>query len=425
MSSRQSRRQLGTLVWSAGLLSMLVACRDAEPAPAVVPDFDTGPLVTASADLRTIDNSAPAWGDASRWTVGDTPTLELADSMTPFAGLAPVLRLSDGRIVVAVGSQQSIRIYDKSGKVLSTLGGPVADEGPFHGLGWVGRGAADTILAYDFVARRFALYDRTGKFARFAKLQQGEGEAFAEPIASYPDGSVLFRIGGPRTPFVAAPGTVVRDSAAYVRYGTDGVPAAMLGAFPQGETFGVQVRPGAAPSPFPVPYGLWTSAALRGDDLLIGTGASFEIAAIGPDGTPLSLLRAPIERAAVTPEAAREYTASAVARLQRGAASMQTELDTTFLQAIERAPFPSRKPAFGRLVVDRTGALWVSEPFTPPAEPSRWTVFSPEGQWLGSVTTPAGFRIDEIGKDYVLGVWRQEDGAERVRMYPLSRGSGT
>ena len=422
MSDRPSRIRVEPLAWTAGLLTVLVGCGGTEHAPAAVPEFDTGPLVAANADLRTIDNSAPAWGDAARWTVGDTPTLELADSSAPFAGLAPVVRLSDGRLVVAVGSQQRIRIYDKTGKLLNTIGGRTAEEGAFHGLGWVGRGAVDTILAYDFVAQRLIAYDPTGKFVRSVHLDQLGEEVPAEPLGTYPDGSVLVRLGGARTPFIARPGTVVRDSAAYVRYRTDGFPLAILGAYPQGETFGVQVHPNTPPSPFPVPYGLWTSAALRSDTMLIGTGASFEIATIGPDGTPLGLLRAPIERAAITREESEAYTAAALTRLRGGAVSMQVELDSNFIKAIERAPFPARKPAFGRLVVDQTGALWVSAPLAQPNDPTEWTVFSPEGQWLGSVTTPAGLRIDEIGKDYVLGVWRQTHGGEQVRSYPLSRG---
>jgi len=424
MSDLTLRPSPRSLARATGLLTLLVACKDAPP-PAVVAEFDTGPLVPVTTDVRVVEDTAPAWGGTSQWTVGETPTLDLDDPATPFTGLAPVLRLSDGRIVVADGSQQNIRYFDRSGALLRTVGGRNADEGEFHGLGWIGRARGDTVVAYDFVARRFVLYDGKGKFARIAKLRPADDQAFAEPLASFPDGSVLFRVGAPRTPFVGAPGTVVLDSSAYVRFALDGTPQANLGVFPQGQTFGVQVRPGSAPAPFPVPFGTWTAAAVRGDSMLIGTAASFEIASIGPDGTPVGLLRAAIPRAVITPEEASAYTAAALTRLRTGALSMQTPLDSSFIRAIERAPFPARKPAFGQLVVDRTGALWVSEPVTPPAEPTSWTVFGADGAWLGSVATPAGLRIDEIGADYVLGVWRQAHGGERVRSYPLSRGAGS
>ena len=62
------------------------------------------------------------------------------------------------------------------------------------------------------------------------------------------------------------------------------------------------------------------------------------------------------------------------------------------------------------MLVDRTGALWVSTPIDPPASASTWNVFAPDGAWLGTVTTPDGLRVDEIGVDYVIGVWRQRHG---------------
>jgi hypothetical protein len=351
--------------------------------------------------------------------------VDLGDPEQAFMGVAPVVRLADGRIVVADGSQQTIRYFDARGKLLTTAGGRGTDTGQFHGLGWIGRGPADTVVAYDFVARRFALFDGKGQFVRVASLAPADPQVAAEPIASYPDGSVLFRLGRPANPFPGKPGTVVRDSAAYMRFGLDGLPREALGQFPQGESWGVPVRPQGPPSSFPVPFGLVTVAALRADTMLIGTGASFEVASIGPNGTPVGLLRASIAREAVTPEESKDYTAAAITRLRTGAKTLNTPLDSGLIRTLEKAPFPANKPAFGRMLVDRTGALWISAPLNPPASASTWNVFAPDGTWLGTVTTPEGLRVDEIGADYVLGVWRQRHGQERVRMYPLTRGTGS
>jgi hypothetical protein len=398
----------------------LVACRDT---PAVVPDPDTGQLVADSTDVRIVNDTAPSWGATSRWIVADAPTLDLGEPEQPFLGVPPVVRLSDGRIVVANGSTQTIRYFGVSGKLLATVGGRGVDEGQFHGLGWIGLGPADTVVAYDFVARRLVLFDAKGKFARVAALQPADPTVAAEPLASYPDGSVLFRLGRPQSPFPGKPGTVMRDSATYMRFGLDGTPLTAIGRFPQGETFGARVHPKEAPAPFPVPFGLATVGAVRADTTLIGTGASFEIASIGPDGAAVGMLRAAIPRAPVTPMEAKEYTAAAITRLKTGAKTLQTPLDSALIRALEHAPFPAHKPAFGRLLVDRTGALWVSAPLVPPAASTSWTVFAPDGTWWGTVTTPEGLRVDEIGVDYVLGVWRQRHGQERVRVYPLSRGA--
>jgi hypothetical protein len=56
---------------------------------------------------------------------------------------------------------------------------------------------------------------------------------------------------------------------------------------------------------------------------------------------------------------------------------------------------------------------WESEP--------AWAIMDTDGRWLGTVHTPPGLRIYEIGADYVLGVWRDELNVEYVRTYALLR----
>jgi hypothetical protein len=411
---------LRSLAWITAVLTSIAACRDQ---PANVPTVDAGPLIADSTGVRIANDTAPAWGTEQRWTVASEPTLDLGEPAQPFVGVAPVVRLSDGRVAVADGSQQTIQYFDATGKLLLSVGGRGGEESQFHALGWIGRGAGDTLVAYDFVARRLTLFDARGKFVRTAPLVPADPQALAEPLATFPDGSLLVRLTRPMNPFPGEPGQVVRDSATYMRFALDGTPAASFGKFPQSEAFGVQVRADGPPSPFPVPFGLTTVAATRADTVLIGTGSSFEVASFGPDGTPVGQLRATIPREEVTQADAKEFTAAAITRLKTGVKSLNTTLDSGLVRALERAPFPARKPAFGRMLVDQTGALWLSTPLTPPASASTWTVFAPDGTWLGTVTTPEGLRVDEIGVDYVLGVYRQRHGQERVRSYPLTRGT--
>ncbi len=420
MSRLFPTRPLRSLPWFVAALTVAAACSDK---PANVNTVDTGPLVADSAGLRIVSDTAPSWGTAQLWTVGNEPTLDLGEPEQPFVGVAPVLRLSDGRIAVVDGSQQNIRYFDATGKLLMTIGGRGPEPGQFHALGWIGRGMADTLVAYDFVARRLTIFDGKGNFVRVAPLLPADPEALAEPLATFTDGSVLFRLTTSLNPFPGKVGQVVRDSANYLRFGLDGLPSASLGLYPQSEAFGVQVRAEGPPSPFPLPFGLVTAAALRADTMLIGTGTTFEVASVGPDGAPVGLLRAPIERERVTPEVAKEYTAAAITRLKAGAQTLNTPLPNSLIEALEKAPFPAMKPAFGRMIVDETGALWLSAPLTPPAAATSWTVFAPDGTWLGTVTTPEGFRVDEIGVDHLLGMYRQVHGQERVRSYPLTRGT--
>lgn len=68
---------------------------------------------------------------------------------------------------------------------------------------------------------------------------------------------------------------------------------------------------------------------------------------------------------------------------------------------------------------DRRGNLWVENYPAPGTSMNFWSVFDVEGFFLGRVTMPHEFSPLDIGPDYVLGLWRDEDDVEHVRMYEL------
>ncbi len=69
--------------------------------------------------------------------------------------------------------------------------------------------------------------------------------------------------------------------------------------------------------------------------------------------------------------------------------------------------------------IDEEGNVWVHE-FTKPGDAqATWAVFDSTGILLGRLTAPPRFEPHDIGPDYVLGVWRDVDDVEHVRMYEL------
>ncbi len=65
------------------------------------------------------------------------------------------------------------------------------------------------------------------------------------------------------------------------------------------------------------------------------------------------------------------------------------------------------------------GYLWVRAYDVPGHEANSWSVFDAEGTLLGAVELPSDLEPHDIGPDYVLGVWRDADDVEHVRMYAL------
>ena len=75
--------------------------------------------------------------------------------------------------------------------------------------------------------------------------------------------------------------------------------------------------------------------------------------------------------------------------------------------------------AYGRMLVDGTGHLWVEEYLRPGDEQPLWTVFTPEGKMLGDVETPPDLQLVQVGRDFVLGVRKDQLGVEHVQLYDL------
>ncbi len=93
--------------------------------------------------------------------------------------------------------------------------------------------------------------------------------------------------------------------------------------------------------------------------------------------------------------------------------------------------FMDTLPAFSTFLVTTDGRLWVQAYLEPQnlgpdnwggTGTNEWSVFDRDGRWLGTVVTPTGFRVHEVGADYVLGVWTDELDVQYVRVYELSGG---
>ena len=73
---------------------------------------------------------------------------------------------------------------------------------------------------------------------------------------------------------------------------------------------------------------------------------------------------------------------------------------------------------------DDDGNLWVQDyrSWVSEAGVDRiWTVFDPEGRYLGDVTVPAGLRVFTIHTDRLIGVHYDDLGVERVRIYAIEK----
>jgi len=385
----------------------------------------TGPVVRDSAGITIVENSSPVWTETTRWRVAPEPEVEIGvlegEEAYQLNRVSGATVLSDGRIVIANGGSSELRYYDSSGRYLQTVGRRGGGPGEFQYVGEPYALAGDSLLVgADVGARRLSLFDPEGRYV------ESYGTAGARGLGTL----VGVLANGDIVRLALLPGSGDDDGQArypmvVVRHARDGTPADTMARLPGSEMYRVTERSGAMMTVMqsPTPFARTQQVALGGGLVYAGAGDSYEVEVYRTDRPASDLAENQVrpERLVRLPRPNRPVTGAAVAEFRR--VQLDRELDDNSRRRIERylaeVTFPKEMPAYRDLRVDAGGNLWIEEYRAPGEEENqpRWEVFDPDGVWLGTVETPVGFQIFEIGEDYLLGLWRDDLGVEYLRRY--------
>jgi len=381
--------------------------------------------VRDSAGIRIVESAGPAWDEGSAWHLAGSPLLDLGrldgPAETQFFRVSAATRLSDGSLVLGSFGSHDLRRFAASGEHLWTAGREGEGPGEFTGLTQIAAGPGDTILTYDFRQRRFSRFAPDGTFIDSRPLEgpSEAGFAFVEQLLG--DGTAVFtwrefgRNEGP-----PAEGEVRRDTIG-VWVLDSGGETRELGKFAGPEM--VVLQSGETDGGFTIsigstPFGRSTVVTGGTSGVWIGDTDRFEVFRYGTDGRLEEIARRSYDPVvvddALIQRALDEELESADDDNDRRAARRRWE----------KTPVPETLPAFESLLVDRDGNLW-AQAFEVPGEPQRtWSVFTPDGQWLGEVAVPDRFSPLEIGDDYVLGRFGDELDVEHIQVWELVKPAG-
>jgi hypothetical protein len=356
-----------------------------------------------------------------RWTIDAKPLLEIGgvDGQGPseFAEIRGVVRLQDGRIAVANGATNEIRIFSKSGAFQSSGGRAGSGPGEFRRLLRLFQ-FGDTLLGVD-ADTRVQLFTADGRLVRSGRPAHVEGSRNPQRVGVLRDGSTIV---------VATKGTQQRPTGEVMylysvyRSTFEGDSLAPLFEFPGYR----EVRVGQAPSRLPLD-GEGTVTA-RDRRICAGFSSRFDVTCYDASGTGIIRIVREIEARAPT-DSDRSVVRNAYLAANRDAPPRIRE---QMERAVQEFRFADRVPAFSRLLISSNGELWVSE-FDPstnlpgpsallaPRRSQRWSVFSPDGAWLADVLLPERFIAHDIGRDYVAGVSFDSDDVERVTVWRIRR----
>ncbi|MEX2280873.1 MAG: 6-bladed beta-propeller [Gemmatimonadota bacterium] len=384
------------------------ACTDDRPPAATE--------VRDSAGVRIVQNHRPAWSSSSTWRLSSEPAVDFGPADTLYR-IGPIVRLNDGRIVVANGSSSELRVYSADGKPLRRIGREGAGPGEFRDISRMFAIANDSLLVFDILLRRASVFDPQGEFAR-AYIPPSLPNAAPMIEGRFGDGTLLVASQSPPTPDRRG---LVRNRRSLWRL-PEGAAAIQLAETPGREIFYQELPTGQVD--FRRPYFGHAAYHTAGPDRLYWASTdTFEIKVHSLDGKLISLIRKQHDYQSVSPASASPIIEKHVATLSDAATAASVR------RHLSSMPVSGHAPALGwpawaslsapELQVDADGNLWVVEFFMPDEERNARTVFDRDGVWLGSVRLPPRFMPRQIGSDFILGKWTDDLDVEHVRVYQL------
>jgi len=418
------------------VIAAIGACTSAESSPGAV-------VMSDSAGATIVFSREPRWAPGDAWTVSSEPSvaigvLEGAEEYQLFA-VAAAARQSDGDIVVAEGGAgwskgtAQVRLYDREGGFVRTLGGSGSGPGEFLSPDRVVVTEGDTVSVWDNTTLRTTRFDAAGEFVDVESVDlAGVAKAIDPPLypaamSLLPGGDLLVRLvekaanvkGSKASTVQSRPQGVFRERSGALRVSLDRSSVDTLMFFGGTE----QERVEAPWGPFNVvpPAARRTAIAVQptSSRVCIGDQEGPEIVCFSPDGSR-TVVRWMSEPVPLGDEEIATWrdTTTELYTLKMNEAEV--------LRVLEQVTIPAFRPSYSQITLDRAGNLWVELGRTAGSatEAIDHLVFDPEGVLLGIVALPS-IEVLEIGDDYVLGLYRDELEVEYLHVYEIVKPSGT
>ena len=374
--------------------------------------YGLGVVVEDSAGVTIVTNDPPAPDSRLPWQFSVQPSLSIGSVDSVEADqlfrVVDATRLPDGRIVIANTGSNELKVFNADGSHAGTWGRRGEGPGEFTSFSptavapWPG----DSIAAPNPWGTRLSLFDRDGNHGRDVPLDA----SLLNVVDLLPGGMIFTSGSGGMHQEMTGPSGLVRSRADWAVLAADGTLHASLGVFPGSEYWPIVGEDGTIAGGRPHPFGRGTLGAVWGDLVAIGVQDSYEIKAFAAYGTLVRIVR-------------RTGNLEQPTRADQDAYFAERFADwPDFLNEVKDMPLVDSYPAFGEILSDLAGNLWVREYSASGAGDAVWAVFDPEGRIRGLVETPSGLEVFEIGEDYVLGLVEDELGVEYVQMYDLHTG---
>lgn len=381
-------------------------------------------LVVDSSGIRIVENRV---GETDIPVFGELGAIEVevgvreGDPQYALTQVLAVRATSSGGLLVAESRSRELRYFDRSGTHLRTVGGQGEGPGEFSSMSTFSGMAADTVWIWDSRNQRITCFAPDGALLDASVIP---------PHTTYDRLSRLYRLSDESWVGVSPwrnrnrdrpqslPLKIMRDSLVLTLLQPEGEEADTIAVIPGFESIRrVDLRGTTiAEMNFRRPFGRATYLAPGAQGIVVGGNDQFEIRRFSPDGVLQLVSRTPGLDLPISAEEVQEAKES-----QLAGASDNPEFRETVEASFSEFPLPDVRPAFSEIRIGNAGEVWLAEYEMDAASVSSWIVLDSDGTLLGRVHVPSGFRIHEIGEDYVLGVWYDEFEVPYLRRYSFIR----
>ena len=406
----------------------LFACDRPAPQPQ-----DALPQVSVqdSSGIQIVENHAPVWDSHEFWTVDSLPSFEIggsrATSDTTDAShlvwnITAAVGLPDGRIAMTSGrGDRKVLIFERSGELSESFVRAGRGPGELRYATHLQVLSGDTLVVWDQMFGPVGYFEPSGRLLRhrqldlgaiFAAIQTAEGRPAESMHMPFWDGSFLV-LAHRQDWQPPEGGQLYRTPVGYMRI--DSTYAAHSYGWWEG---GEELSPHDPGVPF-LPFPGGSGVAGGGDPLsvYVTSGDRFEVHQFSAVGDLQRIIRRDFAPNPITARDIEDWR-------QRYIVNNWMVDESVWERAMAGVPGSRYHRALGRIMVDTEGYLWVGDSGTRHHLSGEWSVFDPEGRWLGTIGIPAE-RVLWIGDDLLIGIrFDRDTDVEIVDGYRLNRRTG-
>lgn len=356
------------------------------------------------AGVAVLVATSAAGAQSGKWTIDAKPTFILGtpgDGPTAeFAFVNGATMLPDGNIMVSDRSDYSMLIVAPDGKIVKKFGRKGAGPGELTNSFFSWRCGKHVFIGNNAGAT-LSVFALDGSFVRSSRF--GAGHSKQGPYRTSCNRNELFAHYGWDSSKDNKSGATYRSQVPVWVTPGDSSRGTLIATVKGSERWATSF----------LPLGRETRVAIGSDRVYVGEADAYEIKVFALNGKPLPAIKKSTREVAVTKQ-------DRTREVDRIIATMGEKYRKGIEAQYADSPIPKTLPPYRELVVDADDNLWVRDYARTGANNVTWTAFNKDGKQLSEVLLPDALEVYEIGKDYVLGRYIDDNaGAPEVRKYRL------